>query len=150
MGRFVVVAAPGGALFGLWQDLTGGPWRAPPQSPGMPCWVELHTRDPQRAEAFYRDLLGWRAGEREYGGRAFTVMFTDTQAIASLSTELAPDGAPDLWLPYFAVADATLALATVTAAGGTGATDLAAVPGIGRYGVVRDPDGALFGLKEFD
>lgn len=149
MERLVVAAAPGGALFGLWQDLTGAPWQAPPQSPGMPCWVELHTRDPQRAESFYRDLLDWRAGERDYGGRTFTVLFRGDQAVASLDTESTPAGNPDLWVPYFAVTDAAEALATATAAGGRVAVDLRTVPGIGRYGVVDDPRGARFGVKEF-
>jgi hypothetical protein len=150
MGRFAVVAAPGGALLGLWQDLTDAPWEEPPQAPGHPCWAELHTRDPQQAEAFYRGLVDWRAGEREYGGRSYTVLFREERPVASLDTDpVAPEGR-DLWLPYFAVADAAAALAAAEAAGGRVARELRTVPGLGRYGVVQDPEGALFAVKELE
>lgn len=104
-------------------------------APATPCWVELASAEPGRAQEFYASLFGWEpAGDRfKLRGRA----------VAGL-TRTRP-GRPAGWLTYLATDDMGTAMHRFAAAGGrclTGPT-----PGRGGCGaVVTDPTGATLGL----
>jgi predicted enzyme related to lactoylglutathione lyase len=104
-------------------------------APGAPCWVELASAEPGRAQEFYASLFGWEpAGDRfKLRGRA----------VAGL-TRTRP-GRPAGWLTYLAASDLGSAVQRFAAAGGrclSGPMD-----GRGGQGaVVADPSGALLGL----
>ncbi len=57
-GRFTMISDPGGAAIGAWQprEVKGFEIRNEPNTAG---WFELHTRDYDKAVAFYRDVFGW-------------------------------------------------------------------------------------------
>ncbi|HET7244733.1 MAG TPA: hypothetical protein VFJ07_07835 [Streptosporangiaceae bacterium] len=55
-------------------------------------------------------------------------------------------GATTRWQPYFEVADCDIAAAAVTANGGTVVVPASDVPGVGRFAVALDPDGAQFSV----
>src|SRR5581483_4424160 len=60
VGRFAVVADPGGAVFLLFKpngDETPQP--VAPMTPGHVGWHELYAADPDRELAFYAGLFGW-------------------------------------------------------------------------------------------
>ena len=44
---------------------------------GRPLWYELMTTDMKAAEAFYRDVVGWKTAPFEGAGQPYT-MFTRT------------------------------------------------------------------------
>jgi predicted enzyme related to lactoylglutathione lyase len=104
-------------------------------APATPCWVELASKDPGRAQDFYASLFGWDpAGDRfKLGGRA-----------AAGLTRTRP-GRPAGWLSYLAAEDLGAAVRRFAAAGGrclSGPMD-----GRGGQGaVVADPSGATLGL----
>lgn len=50
------------------------------------------------------------------------------------------------WVPYFEVADCDAVAAAVTTNGGTVIVPASDVPGVGRFAVVLDPDGAQFAV----
>lgn len=117
---------------------------------GTPCWIDLLTSDPERAQSFYTALFGWTyvAGDQEtYGG--YITAFRDGEPVAGIMrNESAPDH-PDVWTTYLRVEDAD---ATSTAAVDHGGTVLMAprdVPAQGRMALLRDPSGASVGLWEF-
>ncbi|MBP0448037.1 VOC family protein [Kitasatospora sp. RG8] len=144
-GRFVIAADPSGAVFGLWQAnrLTGAEVL---NEPGALGWVELLTRDPEGARAFYPAVFGWTVrpsdrytqwglADEDFGG-----MLTMDDGF--------PPQVPPHWLPYFAVADAEV---TAFRAGNLGAGVLMApvsMPGGRRIAVLRDPLGAAFGIYQ--
>lgn len=104
-------------------------------APATPCWVELASPEPGRAQEFYASLFGWEpAGDRfKLRGRA----------VAGL-TRTRP-GRPAGWLTYLAVDDMGAAMHRFAAAGGRCLTG----PTAGRGGcgaVVADPSGATLGL----
>ena len=104
-------------------------------APATPCWVELASTDPGRAQDFYASLFGWEpAGDRfKLAGRA-----------AAGLTRTRP-GRPAGWLTYLAADDLGAAVQRFAAAGGrclSGPMD-----GRGGQGaVVADPSGATLGL----
>lgn len=108
-------------------------------APSTPCWVELASTDPARAQDFYAGLFGW-----EPAGHRFRL---DGRAVAGL-TRSAPDR-PGGWLPYLAAADLAQVLDQVVAAGGHVLTDPAPGHG-GRYAIVADRSGAALGLWSAD
>lgn len=144
-GRFAVLQDPSGALFSLWQPREFHGF-ALFDEPGSACWVELATRETQRAADFYSSVFGWTVGDGEYphlsvGGHEFG-------GIQDMNTSHLPKDEPPHWLVYFKVEDVGVAVAKAT---GMGAETVAApmeVPGTGRLAVVRDPQGAVFALYQ--
>ncbi|MFD7462474.1 MULTISPECIES: VOC family protein [unclassified Streptomyces] len=143
VGRFVVALDPGGAAFQLWQPRTF-PGAGVFNAPGALGWVELLTRDPARARDFYATLFGWTVSVSEHytqwqvGGADFGGMITMDDKF--------PHEVPPHWLPYFAVEDVDAAAATATGAAGTVLMEPTSVPEGPRIAVLRDPQGAVFGV----
>jgi hypothetical protein len=104
-------------------------------APSTPCWVELASAEPGRAQEFYASLFGWEpAGDRfKLRGRA----------VAGL-TRTRP-GRPGGWLTYLAAPDLGAAVQRFAAAGGRCLSGPADGRG-GRGAVVADPAGAALGL----
>jgi hypothetical protein len=104
-------------------------------APSTPCWVELASAEPGRAQEFYASLFGW-----EPAGDRFTLR---GRAVAGL-TRTRP-GRPAGWLTYLAAPDLGAAVQRFAAAGGrclSGPMD-----GRGGQGaVLADPAGATLGL----
>jgi predicted enzyme related to lactoylglutathione lyase len=104
-----------------------------------PCWVELASTDPARAQDFYASLFGW-----EPAGHRFRL---DDRAVAGLVR--ARDDRPSGWLTYLAAPDLDAALEQVAAAGGRCLSWPAAGHG-GRGAVIADRGGAALGLWQAD
>jgi predicted enzyme related to lactoylglutathione lyase len=100
-----------------------------------PCWVELASTDPARAQDFYAALFGW-----EPAGDRFKLA---DRAVAGLAR--ARDDRPAGWLNYLAAPDLDSALERIAAAGGRCLSWPEAGHG-GRYAIVADRAGAAFGL----
>ena len=61
--------------------------------------------------------------------------------------EAQPD-APSSWLVYFAVDDADATVAKLTQLGGGVHHPASDIPGVGRFAVVHDPQGAVFAILQ--
>jgi len=109
---------------------------------GTFCWNELMTSDCQGARKFYEDLFGWsispmgsgtylvaRAGERPVGG--ITVL------------PAAAPGSQAVWTASVRVADAEATAKKALELGGTVIVPPRDIPGLGRFCVLRDPQGAI-------
>ncbi|MFD5714612.1 VOC family protein [Streptomyces pharetrae] len=143
LGRFVVAFDPGGAAFQLWQarEFAGaGVFDAP----GALGWVELLTRDPTRAEHFYTTVFGWTVRPSEQYPQ-FGVDDADFGGMITMDDKF-PHEVPPHWLPYFAVEDVDDAAATASAAHGSVLMAPTSVPEGRRIAVLRDPQGAMFGV----
>jgi hypothetical protein len=146
VGRMSVIQDPTGAVFALWQAGThqgAGIYNVP----NTFCWNELTTKDAAKAGDFYSRLFDWRRDVQQMGPMAYT-SFINGERPAGGMYEPTPEmgDVPPNWLVYFAVEDAD---ATAKKAGELGAkacvppTD---IPGIGRFAVIQDPQGAAFGI----
>jgi predicted enzyme related to lactoylglutathione lyase len=146
VGRMSVIQDPTGAVFAVWQAGTHK-GAAVYNVPGSFCWNELATPDSKKAGDFYGGLFGWQQDVQEMGPMKYT-LFTNGGKPAGGMYEPTPEMGPipPNWLVYFAVDDAD---AKAEKAKGLGATIIVPpqdIPGTGRFSVIQDPQGAVFGI----
>jgi predicted enzyme related to lactoylglutathione lyase len=121
-----------------------------PTGPKSFFWYELMTTDMDAAEAFYRDVVGWE-GEPWGGGPGsqYTVMNIGGKPVSGvmpLPEEAGTGGGRPAWLGHIHAGDVDAATEGVRQAGGAVHRAPADIPGIGRFSVVADPQGAIFML----
>lgn len=144
VGRMSAMSDATGAVVYLWQakqHIGAGLVNVP----GAFCWNELATREPEKAQEFWSELLGWsyeqvseapaywsiRNGERTNGG------------LRMLGAELPPE-TPAHWVVYFAV-DSIDAAAPKA---GTTLVPKTQAGGENSFAVFADPFGGVFALFE--
>lgn len=116
--------------------------------PGRFVWYELLTTDPEAALAFYAEVVGWKTQPFEGGDGAYTMFVGDQGPLGGCTAlpETAKQmGAPPHWQANVEVADVDATVGEVLALGGKlyVAED---VPGVGRFAVVADPQGAVIAV----
>lgn len=118
--------------------------------PGIFCWVELSTTDPDAAKEFYGAMFGWDADDMDLpdGGVYSMMRIGDGTAAAIQRLPEAQAGLPPFWFNYIAVASADETAEAAKTAGGNVHVDPFDVLTAGRMAVVMDPTGAAFGIWE--
>jgi predicted enzyme related to lactoylglutathione lyase len=113
---------------------------------GAFSWLELLTTDPAAAKAFYADLLGWEVEDDAMGMGGYQVVKVGGQAVGGMMEmpAEAPPGIPPHWGVYVTVDDVDATAAKAEALGGKVLRPPSDIPGIGRFAVVADPQGAFF------
>jgi predicted enzyme related to lactoylglutathione lyase len=116
---------------------------------GKFVWYELMTDDLDAAGTFYGTVVGWRTEDAGMGARPYTICSVGNARIAGLMAlpePLRAAGAKPHWLGYIWADDVDATAVRVTQAGGTIHRAPDDIPGIGRFCVVADPQGAVFVL----
>ena len=116
---------------------------------GRFAWYELWTTDPAASQAFYRSVVGWDARTSGSGAGAYTMLFAGPNAVAGLAPLPAAtvgQGARPNWLGYVHVGDVDASTALARDLGGTVWRAPADAPGVGRFSLVADPQGAFIVL----
>lgn len=111
-------------------------------------WYELMTPDVPAAAEFYADVVGWKT-EAFQGGEGYTIVkagTTDVGGLMGMPPEAAAMGAPPAWMGYVFTPDVDAATDSVAKAGGSIHRPATDIPGVGRFSVVTDPQGAAFML----
>lgn len=106
-------------------------------------WYELMTPDAKASEAFYGPMLGWRFG----GGDDYREIHGSEGGVGGmlqLTPEMTGGGARPCWIGYILVDDVDTMVASVTDGGGSIYMPARDMPGIGRFAMVADPQGAAF------
>jgi len=153
VGRFAMVADPGGAPFYVMNPRPApgadpGPMPAP-GTPGTCGWRELFSSlGEKEAFAFYSDQFGWESvGEFDMGGTMgiYRLWGHDGEQLGGMMKK--PDNIPvSVWNFYFQVDGIDAAIARVEEAGGQVQNGPHQVPG-GQWIVQgMDPQGAAFAL----
>ena len=112
-------------------------------------WYELMTSDPGAAGKFYEKVIGWSAQPMgEAGdGSPYTVFATSDGGVAGMMKIPAEAGGmPPSWMGYIAVDNVDDYTRRYEAAGGVVHRQPADIPGVGRFSVVADPQGAVVNL----
>lgn len=122
---------------------------AAPTIPGKWVWFELNTTDVDKAKAFYGELIGWTFQQAPMEGITYWMIMRGQQPVGGLMTlegegEHAALGSH--WMPYLSVDDVDAAAARATEGGGTVAVPATDIPNVGRFAVIKDPQGAFFSL----
>ena len=149
VGRMSVIQDPTGAAFALWQAGThagAGVYNVP----GSFCWNELGTRDTTKAKEFYTKLFGWTADTQNFG-MEYT-MFQNNGRGAGGMYQLTPEmgQVPPHWLVYFAVDDCDAKVTQAESLGAKTCKPADDIPGIGRFAILTDPQGAAFAIIKLD
>jgi uncharacterized protein len=166
-GRMAWFADPEGASFGVWQP-NRHRGASVVNEPGSLNFNVLHTRDLERAKAFYGAVFGWEAlpmgmwalpaygdflEQRNPGTRERTRELGGPERFEEVVAAVTPvpDDQPDTqphWDVTFAVADADATAERAAALGGTVVVPPFDAPWI-RGSVIRDPQGATFNANQF-
>ncbi len=145
-GRMAVIKDPTDAVFALWQPgLHAGAGIT--NLPNSMCWNELATRDTAKAGEFYQKLFGWGGDAQEMGPMTYTMFTNQAQPTAGMY-EPPPEmgNVPPHWLVYFAVADSDELAKKATELGANVCVPPSDIPGIGRFAIIQDPQGAAFAI----
>ena len=140
LGTMAMLLDPGGAAIGLWAPGQFGGFGVYGES-GAPVWFELHTRDYDKALAFYKGVFGWTTGvvsdSEEF--RYSTVQDGDA-AVAGVydARSFLQDEERSHWTVYFGVDSTDDAVAKVLKLGGSVRRPAEDTP-YGRMATVADP-----------
>lgn len=113
---------------------------------GKPCWYELTTRSPAAARAFFGPLLGWTFIDAGMEGFEYGLAQKDGAMIAGIMDPDEP--MPEFWTIYFAVSHCDDAVAKAKILGAQVHRAPEDIPGTGRFAILADPQGAVFGLLQ--
>ena len=105
---------------------------------GKFAWYELMTSDTKAAGRFYSDVVGWTAKEMPGDGTPYTTFNVGDAGIAGM-LHMAGHTA---WVGYIAVDDVDAHIEKIVEAGGKLWRPATDVPGMLRFAVMSDPQGA--------
>jgi predicted enzyme related to lactoylglutathione lyase len=141
LGSMAVFSDPAGAVFGVWQPGSHTGAELVDQR-GTCTWRELTAAAPAEAAPFYERVFGWQARVSE----AYVELQLDGTSVAGVTD---PAQGTSGWLPYFEVDDPAAAADRAQELGGTLVLPHTSFDG-GSCTIVRDPQGAVFGLLHGD
>jgi predicted enzyme related to lactoylglutathione lyase len=150
-GRMAVLKDPIGGVFCAWQARQHAGVGVLGE-PGALAWTQLNATAPALAIPFYTGLFGWahRNDRMPQGGEYTTFMRGQTPVGGMMPM---PPGAgahaPTHWLNYFATADVDATAAKAASLGGKTYVPPTDIPGMGRFAVLADPQGAAFAIVRF-
>jgi uncharacterized protein len=118
---------------------------------GRFVWHELMTTDPRAAIAFYTEVIGWKAQEfdQKIGPEPYTMWLASQGPLGGVMTlpeEAKKMGAPPHWLGHVDVDDVDKTVALAKAKGGQVFVPPTAIPGVGTFSVIADPQGAVLSV----
>jgi predicted enzyme related to lactoylglutathione lyase len=152
VGRMATIQDPTGAVFSLWQPRQHIGAEVVNQ-PGAPTWNELATNDTKAAGDFYTGLFGWTTEEMEMatGDGSYTIFKNGDRGAGGMFTITPEMGLmPPNWIGYFAVADCDASLEKAKGLGANVAVPPTDIPGVGRFAVIADPQGAAIAFIKLD
>jgi predicted enzyme related to lactoylglutathione lyase len=146
-GRMAVFVDPTGAAILAWQagEHTGVELA---NEANTLLWNELYTPDVERAKSFYRAAFDLEA--EAVPSMDYTLLKVGDRAIGGIMAtgpgSHVPAEVPPHWNVYFAVDDVDATVAKIERLGGSTMVPPTDIPGIGRFAVVADPQGASFSV----
>ena len=147
VGRKARIADPQGAELGLLTDARGDKPDALAPS-GNWLWNELHTTQPAQALSFYEKVVGFTHRSIDMGSASkYHILSRDGVDRGGVADHLS-GGARGHWLPYVAVDDVDLAIARARRRGARIPAGPEDIPGIGRFGLLEDPTGAVLAVMK--
>ena len=148
VGRMAVIQDKQGAIFSVWEAKKHIGAEVM-NEPGTLCWAELDTTDMKSAESYYTALFGW--GAKRGGEAANQTAYTEWQqggrsigGMMTIPKEWGP--VPPNWLVYFASSDVDATVKKAGELGGAAIVPPTDIPDMGRFAVLRDPQGAVFAV----
>lgn len=123
-------------------------------TPNQFSWSELMTNEPQAAADFYGSLFGWQfesmtIGAEDDTGENYLIASNNGEQIAGIMQKPAEVPTPG-WGQYVTVTNIETTAQKVKDLQGTVLTPPTEIPGIGRFIVFLDPQGAPLSAIQYD
>jgi len=113
---------------------------------GQFVWYELTTPDPDAAQKFYPRFTGWGTQKFDNDYTMWTTGGVPFAGLFRLGPEMRAQGVPPNWMPYVETNNVNTTASLATSLGGKVINGPMDIPGTGRFAVVQDPQGAVFGI----
>jgi len=115
---------------------------------GKFIWFELVTDNPEAARAFYPPVFGWSFRPVPGAPASYALIENGGDRVGGMFVQPRKDGVTraSRWLPVLSVSDAAAAARYAAQNGGSIVAPVATIPGRGTHALLRDPEGALFGV----
>ena len=113
---------------------------------GQFVWYELTTPDIDASRRFYPPITGWGTQQFDKDYTMWTSGGVPFAGIFNLGAEQRARGIPPNWMPYVEANNIDETARKVTSLGGKVVHGPQDIPGTGRFAVVQDPQGAVFGI----
>ena len=110
---------------------------------GALSWCELMTTDVEAAKRFYSELFGWELEEVNPAGVPYTIVKANGAGVGGIMA-IPPQaaGMPPKWGSYITVGDVDATARKAKDLGATMCVEPMDIPGVGRFCVFTDPQGA--------
>ncbi len=139
VGREAIVSDPHGAVLALFKSAEGDP--EPPKGSGNWHWNELWSQDAKGAAEFYAKLVGYETKTMDMPTGPYHVLEESGTPCGGVMAS--PDAnIPPMWLGYVHVDDADETARRAKELGASLMGDVMTLPGVGRFGMMKDPTGA--------
>ncbi len=161
VGTFAVTADPTGAVFAPWRSARAEENKPETTAPAMPkpgmfCWDELCTTDPDKASAFYASVFGWAPAKMDMGGGMTYTLFNrpgtkgpKDQPIGAGGMMKSPPNVPhSFWIAYVAVENADQSTDKAKRLGATVMMPPTDIPNVGRFAIWTDPQKASIAVLQ--
>jgi predicted enzyme related to lactoylglutathione lyase len=119
---------------------------------GAFSWNELMTSDVSAAKTFYAGLLGWSIEDMTMqNGMIYSVVKAGGKEVGGImATPTETAGMPPQWGAYVTVDDVDASALQAQQLGGKLLLPAQDIPGVGRYCVIQDPQGATLSLITYE
>jgi hypothetical protein len=112
-------------------------------------WYDLMTTDTAAAESFYREVVGWRTADSGLTDRSYSILSAGENPVGGLMPipkNVQDAGGSPRWMGYVGVGNVDEHAARAQKSGGAIHRAPENIPGVGRFAIVSDPQGATFAL----
>lgn len=117
-------------------------------SAGEFTWYELMTTDVSAARRFYSDVADWAV--RDVSRPEMSYFLFEAGGVPACGLmDLPGPGIPPGFFGYVAAADVDATTEKARALGATIHKEPTEIPGVGRFAVLADPQGAAFGIHQW-
>lgn len=146
LGTMALAADPAGATFAPFEPETptGRDYDARPPDCTF-CWSQLMVPEPEDVIAFYGRVFDWVA-EPMLGPRKAYVFKRGEAMVGSAMTSPKEAEGQALWMSYVSVLDVDLSYGRALELGAGSFKPPTDIPGLGRFAVIGDPQGAIIAL----
>jgi predicted enzyme related to lactoylglutathione lyase len=145
-GRMAVIQDPTGAVFCCWQA-KNSPGIGIAGVNGTLCWADLSTPNPEPAEEFYEELLGWTIATSEDDPSGYIHIKNGEEFIGGIPPAAHRNpNIPPHWLIYILVADVDATTKKAQESGASVLLEPMTMENVGRMAVIADPQGAPFAI----